>query len=65
MFSAPPATTIFERPSRIASAASRMDWMPEPHAWLTVKAGRSSGMPERISVWRAMLGPPPACRAHP
>ena len=37
----------------------------EAHALLTVYAGTESGTPARWETWRAVLGPPPACRAWP
>src|SRR4051794_3338109 len=39
--------------------------MPEAQAWLIVFAGTSFGMPARMEIWRAGLGPLPACRADP
>src|SRR5579864_827951 len=65
MLSVPPASTTRASPSRMARAAQRTACSPEPHAWLTVKAGRSSGTPARWAIWRAVLGPPPAWRAWP
>src|SRR5271157_1853986 len=44
---------------------SAMDLMPDAHALFTVYAGTSCGMPLRMEIWRAGLGPPPACRALP
>src|ERR1700720_317014 len=65
MLSVPPARTTRASPRRMARAAHRTACRPEPQAWLTVKAGRSSGAPARWAIWRAVLGPPPAWRAWP
>jgi len=65
MLSVPPASTTLASPVRMVRAAERMDCSPEAHAWLTVKAGRSTGTPARKAICRAVLGPPPAWRAWP
>src|SRR6185369_3223012 len=65
MLSVPPASTALARPSMISCAARMIAFRPEPHAWLTVKAGTVSGRPARNVIWRATFGPPPACRAQP
>src|SRR5579864_4691342 len=65
MLSVPPARTTRASPRRMARAAQRTACRPEPQAWLTVKAGRSSGTPARWAIWRAVFGPPPAWRACP
>src|ERR1700688_337463 len=65
MLSVPPARITRASPRRMARAAQRTACNPEPQAWLTVKAGRSSGTPARWAIWRAVLGPPPAWRAWP
>ncbi len=65
MLSVPPARTTFASPRRIARAAERTACSPEAHAWLTVKAGRSTGTPARKAICRAVFGPPPAWRPCP
>src|ERR1700724_1901935 len=65
MLSVPPARTTRASPRRMARAAQRTACRPEPQAWLTVRAGRSSGPPARWAIWRAVFGPPPAWRAWP
>ena len=42
-----------------------MAFSDDAHALLTVKAGTESGTPARCDTCRAVLGPPPACRAWP
>ncbi len=65
MLSVPPASTTRASPRRIARAPERTACSPEAQAWLTVNAGRSTGTPARKAIWRAVFGPPPACRPWP
>ena len=55
MLSVPPARTTSASPSRIVRAAESIACRPEPQAWLTVKAGRSTGTPARKAIWRARV----------
>src|ERR1051326_5465623 len=65
MLSIPPATTISESPSRIACAASMMDFKPEPQTLLTVVAPTEGGSPANIAACRAGACPTPAVRTQP
>ncbi len=65
MHSAPPARTRSFSPAAMDRAPSVSALSEEAHALLTVNAGTASGTPARCETWRAVFGPPPACRAWP
>jgi hypothetical protein len=65
MHSVPPTRTTSFSPAAIESAPSVSAFNDEAHALFTVYAGTESGIPARWETWRAVLGPPPACRACP
>ena len=60
-----PARTTSFSPAAIVSAPRVIALSDEAQALLTVKAGTESGTPARCETWRAVFGPPPACRAWP
>ena len=65
MHSVPPARTSAFSPAAIVRAPSVIALSDDAQALFTVKAGTASGTPARRETWRAVLGPPPACRAWP
>src|SRR6476619_2608827 len=52
MDSTPPATTASAAPVEIRRYASAIDWSPDPHSRLTVKAGTRAGTPARSAATR-------------
>src|SRR5262252_3870071 len=65
MHSVPPTRTTSFSPAAIESAPRVSAFKDEAQALFTVYAGTESGTPARCETWRAVLGPPPACRACP
>ena len=53
------------RPAAICWAPSATARRPEPHSWLRLQAGLSTGMPALTEAWRAGPWPAPACSTWP
>ena len=55
MFSVPPATTIASGSSSIARTPSTMAFIPLPQTMFTVVPLTLSGIPEKMTTWRAQF----------
>src|SRR5271165_446003 len=65
MFSWPPAMMMSASPHLMACAAKCTAFRPLPHTFPIVISGTLSGIPERMSAWRAGFWPTPAVRTCP